>query len=89
MTPEDIKRYEWLCSQRDWHGAQAHTTTIWKSKCWHYSQAEYYRRQIRKLPGLFTWIVSETLRNQPTRLLTNITRNNALLQRITRGTKPL
>lgn len=82
MTPADVARYYWLCSQRDWHSAKRGSGLGYSR--WHTSQAAWYRKQICALPGLFTWIVSETFRKNAGLVAKNVTQNNALLTRMKR-----
>jgi hypothetical protein len=69
MTNE--QRYDWLTSQEQWHAR--------RSGKWHKSQARFYRKAIRSIPGLLGIIISRTVRKHSARLVENITRHNTLL----------
>ena len=81
MSPENVTRYHWLDAQCRWHGERA------KGNNWHRRQSAWYRKQISQLPGLFTWIVSETFKKQLPALVNNVNKNNALYARL-KGARP-
>ena len=79
MDAKDIERYRWLSSQSAWHGKRA------KGNNWHRRQLKWYNGQIGALPGIFTWIVSEAMRKHFGAIVANVTKSNALFERLKNG----
>jgi hypothetical protein len=78
MTPEEHKRWTWLKSQERWHKRRWRKTAL----PWHLEQRDFYRVRARLLTGSLASIVGEVLREHSARLAENVTRNNALLERL-------
>lgn len=76
----DVKRYEWLQSQKRWHAA--------RDGKWHLSQYRHYAKQIRKMPGLFSYLVEKAIAVRAPLLAANLTANNAFLARF-RGVRQI
>jgi hypothetical protein len=70
---EKEKLFNWLMSQKIWHAK--------KQGKWHKSQSRYYAKKARFV-FTFTEIMQRAIQRNRTQLLENISKNNALFQRL-------
>lgn len=76
----DRARYDWLQSQRSWHAHKERGKHA--DHRWHRSQRRYYAQQICTMPGVFTEIVAEVLREHAPLIARNVEQHNAMLKRL-------
>jgi hypothetical protein len=78
MSPEEHKRWTWLKSQERWHKRRWHKTGL----LWHYEQHDFYCARAFVVAGKLTSVIAKVMREHSARLAENVTRNNALLERL-------
>lgn len=72
----DLARWEWHTSQMKWHAQ--------REGAWHRSQRRWHNRtRMRCVNSMFSTIVAQVVRARAPQIACNVTRNNALLQRLT------
>lgn len=71
------QRYDWLVSQKRFHER--------KQGKWHKSQARWYRKAIRSVPGVWLIVIGRVFRKHSAAIAQNIVANNAFLERFRRA----
>jgi hypothetical protein len=71
-----LARFDWYSSQWAWHYRRRNKSL------WHTQQARWFRRQWRRIPGLFVLIVGRTIRKHSAKIANSITMNNTLFARL-------